>query len=130
MGLIPQGHGRHAGEGRGWNARERTIIAKIKQYLERSSRVKVQVEALEEQLGPDDVDVDLRRIRAKYFETFGSNDTSFKVAEWSSTRDGWWQASLGKSQEQLTVSWSQDENKGDRRSGRLFGKVRPIQSKN
>ena len=48
-------HGRYEEEGRGWNARERTIIARIKQYLERSFSVKVQV-------GPDDVDVDLRRI--------------------------------------------------------------------
>ena len=39
-------HGRYDEEGRGWNARERTIIARIKQYLERSFSVTVQVEAL------------------------------------------------------------------------------------
>ena len=53
--------------------------------------MKVQVEALEALLGPEDVDVDLRRILKeardergrKIFETFSSNDMSFLVAEWS-----------------------------------------------
>ena len=122
-------------EGRGWNARERTMIARTKQYLERSFSVKVQVEALETLLGPEDVDVDLRRILkeardeqgCRIFETCGSNDMSFLVAEWSrwdnygrapwrqdssaSARDGWWQASLGQSQEQMIVGWSQDEKR-------------------
>ena len=58
-----------------------------KTVLERSFSVKVQVEALEALLGPEDVDVDLRRIlkeardeRERHiFETSGSNDTSFLV---------------------------------------------------
>ena len=54
--------GRHEGEGRGSHARERTIIARTKQYLERSCSVKVRVEELEDLLGPEDVDVDFRRI--------------------------------------------------------------------
>ena len=147
-------HGRCEEEGRGWNARERTIIARIKQYLERSFSVKVQLEALEDLLGPDDVDVDLRRILKEardergrnIFETFGSDDMSFLVVEWSrwdkykrapwrqdssaSARDGWWQASLGQSRgtgdSRLEPRWK----KGDSRSGRLFGKVRPSHSKN
>ena len=72
-------------EGRGWNARERTIIARTKQFLERRRSVKAQVEALEDLLGPEDVDVDLKRILkeakdekgCKIFETFSSNDMSF-----------------------------------------------------
>ena len=48
-------------------------------------------EALEALLGPEDVDVDLRRILKeardeqgrRIFETFGSNDMSFLVADWS-----------------------------------------------
>ena len=67
-------HRRYEG-GRGWNARERTIIARTKQLLERSFSVKVRVEELEGLLGPEDVDVDFRRILerskrrkwAKYF---------------------------------------------------------------
>ena len=55
-------HGSCEEEGKGWNARERTIIARTKQFLERSRSVKVQVEALQALLGPEDVDVDLRRI--------------------------------------------------------------------
>ena len=55
--------------------------------------MKVQVEALEDLLGPEDVDVDFRRILKeardergrKVFETFSSDDLSFLVAEWS----GW-----------------------------------------
>ena len=39
-------HERYEVEGRGWNARERTIIARTKQFLERRHIVKVQVEAL------------------------------------------------------------------------------------
>ena len=128
-------HGRYEEEGRGWNARQRTIIARIKQYLERSFSEQVQVEALEALLGPEDVDVDLRRILKeardeqgrKIFETFSSNDMSFLVADWSrwdtykrapwrqdpsaSASDGWWQASLGQLQEQLIVGWSQIEQR-------------------
>ena len=44
-------HGRHEVEGRGWNARERTIIARTKQFLERSHCVKVQVEAFRRPVG-------------------------------------------------------------------------------
>ena len=44
-------------EGRRWSARERTIIARTKQYS-----VKVEVEEVEDLLGPQDVDVDFRRI--------------------------------------------------------------------
>ena len=80
-------------EGRGWNARERTNIARMKPYLARSFSVKVRVEELEGLLGPEEVDVDSRRILKqakdergrKIFETFTSNDLSFLVAEWS----GW-----------------------------------------
>ena len=79
-------------EGRGWNARERTIIARMKQYLERSFSVKVRVEELECLLGPEDGDVDFRRIMKEardergrnIFETFSSDNLSnFLVAEWS-----------------------------------------------
>ena len=53
--------------------------------------MKVQVEAIEALLGPEDVDVDLRRILKeardeqgrKIFETFSSNEMSFLVADWS-----------------------------------------------
>ena len=54
--------GSFEGEGRGKNARVRTTTARTTQFLERSYRVKVRVEALEALLGPEDVDVDLRRI--------------------------------------------------------------------
>ena len=53
---------RYEVEGWGWSARERTLIARTKQFLERSHSVKVQVEGLESLLGPEDVDVDFRRI--------------------------------------------------------------------
>ena len=53
---------RYEEEGRGWNARERAIIKRTKQYLERSFSVKVRVEELEGLLGADDIDADFRRI--------------------------------------------------------------------
>ena len=70
---------------------ERTNIARMKQYLERSFSVKVRVEELEGMLGPEEVGVDFRRILTEardergrnIFETFSSNDLSFLVAEWS-----------------------------------------------
>ena len=54
--------GRFEVEDQMWSARERTIVARTKQYLEESHSVKVEVEELEDLLGPDDVDVDFRRI--------------------------------------------------------------------
>ena len=51
---------RYEVEGWGWSAKERTLIARTKQFLERSHSVKVQVEEFEDLLGPDDVDVDFR----------------------------------------------------------------------
>ena len=54
--------GSYEGEGRGWIARERTIIARTKQHLVRSYSAKERVGELEELLGPEDVDVDFRRI--------------------------------------------------------------------
>ena len=128
--------GRYEEEGRGWNARERTIIARTKQFLSRSRSVK-------------DVVVDLKRILTEardeqgrnIFEAFSSNDTTFLVADWSrwdkykrapwrqdpsaSASDGWWQASLGQHQGHLIVGWSQLEKRVIRCSGRLFGKLRP-----
>ena len=40
----------------GWNARDRTIIARTKQFLERSYSVKVRAEELERFLRPEDVE--------------------------------------------------------------------------
>ena len=45
-----------------WSARDRTVIARTKQYLERTHSVKVEVEEMEDLLDVDDVDVDFRRI--------------------------------------------------------------------
>ena len=59
-----------------------------KNFLERSYSVKVRVEQLEGLMGPEDVDVDFRRILKeapnetgrKIFETFSSDNLSFLVA--------------------------------------------------
>ena len=132
-------------ECRGWSAKERTLMARTKPFLERSHSAKVQVEELEDLLGPDAVGVDFRRILKeardqrgrKIFETFSSDDLSFLVAEWSrcdkykratwrqdssvSASDGW----RREDHEQLIVSWSPIEKKVDGCSGRLFGELRP-----
>ena len=136
--------GSYEGEGRGLNARERTIIARTKQYLESSYSVKVRVEELEELLGPEDVDVDFRRILKeargergrKIFETLSSDDLSFLVAEWSRwekyKRASWRQGSSASASE---GRWREDDSRlepngkqGDGCSGRLFGKLRPSHS--
>ena len=67
-----------------WSAKERTIIARTKQFLERSYSEKVEVEELEDLLGPDDVDVAFRRILKEandergfeIFETFSTDGLS------------------------------------------------------
>ena len=135
-------------ERRGWSARERTIIAKTKQYLEESYSVEVEVEELEDMLGPEDVDVDFTRIMReatdergrKIVETFSSDGLSnFLVAEWSRwdkykraprrqdssspAREGWWR----EDQEQPIAGRNPIE-KSDGCSGRRFGKLRPSQS--
>ena len=63
-----------------WSARERTIIARTKQYLEVSYSATVEVGELEHLLGHDDVDVDFRRLLkeardergGEIFETFST----------------------------------------------------------
>ena len=37
------------------------VIAKTKQHLEKGGSIKVEIEGLESQLGPDETDVDFRR---------------------------------------------------------------------
>ena len=125
------------------------IIARTKQFLERSYSVKVRIEEFQDLLGPEDVDVDLIRILNEardgrgriIFQTFsldGPND--FLIAEWSgwdkykrapwrqdssaSASDGW----RREVQEQLMVGWSPVGKKGIWDSGRLFGKLRPCHS--
>ena len=114
-----------------WSAKERTITARTKQYLERSYSVKREVEELEDLLGPDDVDVDFRRIvkearnerGCERFETFSTDGLSeFLVAsrsrwdkrKWNAPRrqnssasasEGWWQ----EAQERQRVGWSSME---------------------
>ena len=93
--------------------------------------MKVQVEALEALLGPEDVDVDFRRIlkearderRRSIFETFSSNDMSFQEAErsrWDKYKRAPWRQDSSASasdgwrrevQEQLKVSWSPVEKR-------------------
>ena len=130
--FVEREQGSYEEEGRGWNARERTIIAKTKQFLERSYSVKVRMEELQDLLGPGDIDVDFRRILKEardergcnIFDTFSSDDLFFLVAEWSrwdkykralwrqdssaSASDGWRRE---RRQEQLIVGWSQIEKK-------------------
>ena len=76
--------GRFEVEDQMWSARERTIIARTKQYLEDSHGIKVEVEELETLLGPDDLDLDFRRILEEardekgcgIFETFSTDGPS------------------------------------------------------
>ena len=52
----------HIEEDQIWNARDRTVIAKMEQYLGKSDSMNVEVEELESLLGPEDSKVDYRRI--------------------------------------------------------------------
>ena len=66
------------------NARDRTVIARTKQYVEESGSMEVEVEELESLLGREDSDVDFRRVLEEawnkqgraIFETFNSQEPS------------------------------------------------------
>ena len=116
--------GRFEVEDQIWSARERTIIARTKQYLEKRKSIKVNIEELKTLLGPDDSDVDFRRILEEardkkgcaIFETFSTDGPSKFVvvsrsrwdkhkrrlnAPWrhissASASDGQWQEGLGR----------------------------------
>ena len=62
-----------------WNARDRTVNEKTKHYLEESDSMKVEVEELESLLGPEDSEVDFRRILEEGEEQTRSRDLQ-KVA--------------------------------------------------
>ena len=47
-------------QGSGWNACDRTVIAKMEQYLNDSDCMKLEIEELELLLGPEDSEVNLR----------------------------------------------------------------------
>ena len=88
-----------------WSAKDRTIIAKTKQYLEEMKSLKVEIEELESLLGPDDTEVDCRRILEEargekgcaIFGTFSSDGPSeFLVV----SRSRW-----DKHQRRLNASW-------------------------
>ena len=71
-------------QGSSWNARERTVIARMEQNVNESDSMKVEVEELEVLLGPEDSEVDLRHILMyarkkqdrKIFEIFSSEGPS------------------------------------------------------
>ena len=57
-----------------WSAKDNTIIAKTKQHLEESKSLKVEIEELESLLGPEDSDVDFRRISEEARDKKGLRD--------------------------------------------------------
>ena len=56
-----------------WNARDRTVFARMEQYSGKSDSMKVEVEELKSLLGPEDSEVDFRRILGSE-EQKGSRD--------------------------------------------------------
>ena len=135
-----------------WSARERTIIARTKQYLEKSYCVKVELEELEDLLGPGDVDVDFRQILLKErdekkcatFETFSTDGPSeflmISRSRWDKYERKWnapWRQNSSASASGWTVargpgkaeSWMElCGKKGYGGSGRLLGGLRQHES--
>ena len=123
-------------EDQSWSARDRTIIARTKQYLEEGCIMKKwKFEELESLLGPDDSDVNFKRILEEaldergcaIFKIFSSDGPSeFLVVSrtrwdqpWrqnlsSSSSGRQWQAGL----EEQRVTWSTSQRKRGRSSGR------------
>ena len=109
-------------EGRGWNARERNKSSQEPNSTWKGrSSVKVRVEELEGLLGPEDVDVDFRRILKeardergrKIVENFSSDDLSFLVAEWS------------KWDKYKRAPWRQDSSAAARSPGTADSQLEP-----
>ena len=70
-------------QGSGWNARDRTVIAKMEQYLNDSDCIKLEIEELELPLGPEDSELNLRHIlrnvsrrSGRIFKIFSSKEES------------------------------------------------------
>ena len=47
---------------RRWTAKEKAVVPRLEQYLKRTNNIKVEIEELEHLFGPEDPEVDLRRI--------------------------------------------------------------------
>ena len=97
-----------------WSARDRTVIARTKQYLEESESLKVEVEELKSLLGPDDLDADFRRIlneaRNKKGRTIFETCSSDAPSEFLAVS----RARLDEHQRRLTstiIAWSTEEVK-------------------
>ena len=54
--------GKEYGGEHSWTARDRVVIARMGQHVDRSESLKVEVEELEPLLGPEDSEVDIRHI--------------------------------------------------------------------
>ena len=93
-----------------WSARDRTVIARTKQYLEESKSLKVKAEELESLLGSDDSNVDFGRILedardekvCAIFETVSSDGPSEFLVVSSARRD--------KHQRRLNAPWRQNSS--------------------
>ena len=70
-----------------WSARDRTVVARTRQYLEESKSLKVEVEELKSLLGPDDSDVDLTRILEEARDKKGCS--IFETASSEGTVNSW-----------------------------------------
>ena len=92
-----------------WSARDRTVIARTKQYLEESKSLKVEVEELESLLGADDPDVDFRRILElnAQREELRTVQLTWQQNSSSSTSGRQWEPGL----EEQRVAWSSSERK-------------------
>ena len=70
-------------QGSSWSAHERTIIARMENYLNKNGCLKLDIEELELLMGPEDSDVNLRcmlrnasRRGSKIFEIFSTEAKS------------------------------------------------------
>ena len=64
-----------------WTARDREVVARTEQHLNKSESIKVDIEELESLLGPEDLGVNLRQILwsrkgGRILEIFNSNGHS------------------------------------------------------
>ena len=104
-------------EGQDWSARDRTVIARTKQYLEESKSLKVEVEELESLVGPDEA---RDKKGCAILETFSSDGPSeFLVV--SRTRFDEHQRRLNAQREELrSVQPTWQQNSSSSSNGRQW----------
>ena len=108
-------------QGSGWSARERTVVARMENYLNKKDCLKLDIEELELLMGPEDSEVNVRyvlmnasRSSSRIFEIFSTKEKSEHSGASEVRWDERQRQRVAQAQEERSPRSVQDENdKGD-----------------